>query len=318
MIFAGAKPIVIPRYGSKCQWDDLTQMPLGLAEIARNVRYTAQSVATRFGHSTRIQISEGDAITAVGLLRYLAAQPGTLNLSAVETVLLMAYNAAGGDIYTVAPFIQATLTKLTNAAFYANTGLDPVTGASPVFCQGFNMGFVAMGDLLLPKSGPLVYLPITGDLYLASDIRFGEPWQPGTFYRIGQIVSPSTFQTFGQPGGQGTWVEQQTGFLYRCTVPGTSGDANHQPAWPTTYEGQVVDNEVTWEECTPIFISGLPDPAAPVFSAAPADGASPIIAGATVYLACTYLNPKGEETNSLVDLKGSLDATKVLKWANNT
>src|SRR6185437_2146578 len=244
--------------------------------------------------------------------------PGTLNLSAVETVLLMAYNAAGGDIYTVAPFIQATLTKLTNAAFYANTGLDPVTGASPVFCQGFNMGFVAMGDLLLPKSGPLVYLPITGDLYLASDIRFGEPWQPGTFYRIGQIVSPSTFQTFGQPGGQGTWVEQQTGFLYRCTVPGTSGDANHQPAWPTTYEGQVVDIEVTWEECTPIFISGLPDPAAPVFSAAPADGASPIIAGATVYLACTYLNPKGEGTNSLVDLKGSLDATKVLKWANNT
>src|SRR5579871_6492927 len=109
MNFAGAKPIVIPRYGSKCQWDDSVELPLGLADIARNVRYTAQSVATRFGHSTRIKISEGDAITAIGLLRYLAAQPGTLNLSAVETVLLMAYDAAGGDIFSFAPFVQNTL-----------------------------------------------------------------------------------------------------------------------------------------------------------------------------------------------------------------
>jgi hypothetical protein len=318
MNFAGAKPIVIPRYGSKCQWDDSTQLPLGLADIARNVRYTAQSVATRFGHSTRIQITQGDAITAVGLLRYLAAEPGTLNLSAVETVLLMAYDAVNGNIYTVAPFIQATLATLTNAGFYTNTGLAPVLGANPVFCQCFNVGLVAMGDLLLPKSGPLVYLPITSTLYPASDLPFGSPWTPNTFFRVGQIVSPSSFQTFGQPGGQGAWVEEQTGFVYQCIQAGTSGAANAQPVWPTTFDGQVVDNTTKWQECTPIFCSGLPDPGLCTGLVATANAGSPIAPGARVYLAATYVNPKGEGINALITTQGVIDATKVLVYTNNT
>lgn len=322
MIFAGAKPIVIPRYGSKCQWDDSTQMPLGLAQIARNVRYTAQSVATRFGHSTRIKISEGDAITAVGMLRYLAAQPGTLNLSAVETVLLMAYDAANGNIYSVAPFIQATLATLTNDEFYANTGFSPMTGLNPVIKQGFNMGFVAMGDLLLPKGSPLVYLPITASLYPASDIPFGAPWTPATAYRVGQVVSPSSFQTFGQPGGQGTWVEEQTGFLYQCIQAGTSAADNpshdSQPAWPTTFEDTVGDNTVLWKECTPIFCSGLPDPGLCTNVNATPDPSSPIAPGARVYIAATYLNPFGEGVNSLVNVQGQIDATKVLVYTNST
>lgn len=314
MNFAGAKPIVIPRYGSKCQWDDAVLLPLGLADIARNVRYMAQSVASRFGHSTRIQISQGDAITAVGLLRYLAAQPGTLNLSAVETVLLMAYDAANGNIYSFAPFIQNTLSILTSAAFYAGTGFSPLRNLNPVIAQGFNMGFFAMGDLLLPKGQPLVYLPITNGLYPASDIPFGAAWNPNTFYRVGQVVSPSTFETFGQPGGQGTWVEQQTGFLYRCTTAGVSGAV--QPAFPQTYEGTVNDGEAVWEECTPIFISGLPDPQAPTFEATIPAGF--IANGATVYLAATLVNPVGEGINAISNTQGQIDTSKVLVWKNST
>jgi hypothetical protein len=315
MNFAGATPIVIPRYGSKCQWDDPALLPLGLADIARNVRYTAQSVASRFGHSTRIKISEGDAITAIGLLRYLAAQPGTLNLSAVETVLLMAYDAAVGNIYSFAPFLQATLQTLTNAAFFANTGFVQANfkNLNPVIAQGFNMGFFAMGDLLLPAQGPLVYLPITDTLYPASDLPFGAPWTPNTFYRVGQVVSPSQFETFGQPGGQGTWVPQQTGYLYQCTAAGTSGAV--QPAFPKSFEGTVVDDGVTWEECTPIFISGLPDAQAPTFV-----GTAPgfIPNGATVYLAPTLLNSVGEGVNTISNTQGVIDATKVLVWKNTT
>jgi hypothetical protein len=314
MNFAGAKPIVIPRYGSKCQWDDSVELPLGLAYIARNVRYTAQSVASRFGHSTRIKISQGDAITAVGLLRYLAAEPGTLNLSAVETVLLMAYDAANGNIYSVAPFIQATLATLTSGAFYANTGFTPQLGLNPVFTQGFNMGFAAMGDLLLPKSSPLVYLPITSSLYPASDLPFGAPWTPGTFFRVGQVVSPSSFQTFGQPGGQGTWVEDQTGYLYQCIVAGTSAGA--PPAFPQTFEGTVVDGGVTWKECTPIFCSGLPDPGVCTNLVATAGGVIP--PGARVYIAATFSNSVGEGVNALINNKGVIDTTKVLVYTNNT
>lgn len=316
MNFEGAKPIVMPRYGSKCQWDDSVNLPLGLADIARNVRYTAQGVASRYGHSTRIQISKGDAITAVGLLRYLAAQPGTLNLSAVETVLLMAYDAANGDIFKVAPFIQATLTQLTNATFYANTGFTPDSfkNLNPVIVQGFNKAFIAMGDLLLPQQGPLVYLPITDTLYPASELPFASPWTPNTFYRVGQVVSPSEFQTFGQPGGQGTWVPTQTGLVYRCVAPGVSSAA--QPTWPTDYNIEVADDDVVWQEATPIFISGLPDPQAPTVAGQIPAGFIPN--GATVYLAATLLNPRGEGINKITDTQGAIDTSKVAVWKNTT
>jgi hypothetical protein len=316
MNLEGAKPIVIPRYGSKCQWDDSVNLPLGLADIARNVRYTAQGVATRFGHSTRIKISQGDALTAVGLLRYLAAQPGTLNLSAVETVLLMAYDAANGTISKVAPFIESTLAKLTNAAFYANTGFtqDSFKNLNPVIAQGFNKAFFAMGDLLLPQQGPLVYLPITDTLYPASELPFGAPWTPNTFYRVGQVVSPSEFQTFGQPGGQGTWVPTQTGLLYQVETAGVS--AAVQPDWPDDYNSEVADGGVLWRESTPIFISGLPDPEAPTVAGTVAAGFIPD--GATVYLAATLLNSRGEGVNKISNTQGTIDTSKVLVWKNTS
>lgn len=293
-------------------------LPLGLARIARNQRYTAQSTATRYGHSTRLQISQNDSLTGGGLLRYLAAQPGTLNLQAVETILLFAYGSIDGNIYSAPPFLQEQLVKLTDAAFFSNTGFAAFPALNPVMAQAFNLMFIALANLLLPSQFPLVYNPPDGTLYPASDIPFGAPWTPGTQYRVGQVVSPSTFQTFGQSGGQGTWIPQQTGFLFQCIQAGTSGNAASQPAWPNVFEGEVADNTVEWKECTPIFISGLPDPAAPTAPSTSVDLASPIINGATVRLCCTLVNPQGEGINSLVDLQGNLDAAKVLSWTNNT
>ena len=178
--------------------------------------------------------------------------------------------------------------------------------------------FVALCDLLLPTAPPLVYNSSDGILYPASDLPFGAPWNPSTFYRVGQVVSPSQFQTFGQTNGQGVWVEIQTGYLYQCVVGGTSGNAASQPAWPQSYQGTIVDGGVTWKECTPIFISGLPDAPAPITPTTTLDGASPIIAGATVYLTATLLNSVGEGINDLVNVQGVLDPKKVLTWVNNT
>lgn len=319
MNFEGSQPISITRYCSSCQWDDETFLPLGLARIARNVRYTAQGVASRYGNATKIQVARNNSLTGGGVLRYLAAQPGTLNLQAVETILLFAYGAGDGSIWSCPPFLQADLRELTNAAFFSNTGLSSLAGLNPVMAQAFNNLFVTLADLLLPSTqGPLVYNSDDSTLYPASDLPFGAPWTPGTYYRVGQVVSPSTFETFGQTDGQGTWVEQQTGFLYRCIQSGTSGNANSQPAWPTTYNGTVNDNTVQWQECTPIFISGLPDPAAPTFGSTTPDAGSPIANGATVYLAATLVNPKGEGINALTDINGNLSATKVLTWKNAT
>jgi hypothetical protein len=125
--FEGAKPITIPRYGSSCQWDDEVLLPLGLARIARNQRYTAQSTATRYGHKTQLRFGKSNALTGGGLLRYLAAQPGTLNLSAVETVLLFAYGSVDGNIYSCPPFLPAAAITLSDAAF-ANTGMAAFAG----------------------------------------------------------------------------------------------------------------------------------------------------------------------------------------------
>lgn len=318
MNFGGGKPIRIPRYGSSCQWDDEVNLPLGLARIARNVRYTAQGVGCRFGHTTQIKIAPNNSLTAGGLLRYLAAQPGTLNLQAVETILLFAYGSVDGNIYACPPFLQADLVKLTDAAFFANTGFAAFPNLNPVMRQAFNYLFITLADLLLPYMQPLIYNPSDSTLYPASDLPFAAPWNPSTYYRVGQVVSPSAFQTFGQTNGQGAWVEQQTGFVYQCIVPGTSAGAGAQPAWPTTFEGTIVDGGVTWKECTPIFISGLPDPTAPTTPTSAPDAFSPIVPGATVYLAATYINSIGEGINTIVNTQGLVDATKVLSWTNTT
>lgn len=223
-----------------------------------------------------------------------------------------------GNIYSCPPFLQGDSLTLTNAAFYLNTGFTAFTGLNPTFRQAFNQMFVALCDLLLPSQPPLVYNSSDGILYPASDLPFGAPWNPNTFYRVGQVVSPSQFETFGQTDGQGAWVEIQTGFLYRCTAAGLSGNAASQPVWPTSFNAIIGDNAATWQESTPIFISGLPDAAAPLNPTTTPNGGSPIIAGATVYLAATLLNSVGEGINDLVNVQGTLDPNKVLTWVNNT
>jgi hypothetical protein len=293
-------------------------LPLGLATVSQNQRYTAQSTATRYGHSTQLIFGLNNSLTGGGLLRYLAAQPGTLNLQAVETILLFVYGFVDGNIYCCPPFLQASNLTLTDAAFFLNTGFTAFTGLNPTFRQAFNQMFVALTDLLLPTQPPLVYNSSDGILYPASDLPFGAPWNPGTYYRVGQVVSPSQFQTFGQTDGQGAWVEIQTGYLYQCTTAGTSGNASSQPSWPTSYNGTVVDNTVHWKECTPIFISGLPDAPAVITPTTAPDSGSPIIAGATVYLAATLLNTVGEGINDLVNVQGTLNPLTTLKWVNTT
>jgi len=49
-----------------------------------------------------------------------------------------------------------------------------------------------------------------------------------TVYAVGSIVRPST----------------TNGFIYECSVGGTSGAV--EPVWPTVEDGTVVDGDVTW------------------------------------------------------------------------
>jgi len=75
--------------------------------------------------------------------------------------------------------------------------------------------------------------PITSDIIMLAD-RFsvGLPastWPAAQAYTVGQYVKPTV----------------ATGFIYKCTVAGTT--AASEPTWPTVLTNTVVDGGVTWE-----------------------------------------------------------------------
>ena len=313
MYFGDAKPQAIPRYGSVVQWDDKTQLPLGLADIVRNCRYTAQSVGTRWGFSKRLSFgAQGSSVTGLGILRYIAA-----DTTATELINLLAYTAADGNLWSAVPFQPGSVAQLSTDALLAQANILRTPGLNPLVVQAFNRGYMALGDLTKGVAPAMVYDPMQATLDPVSDKPIGAAWEPNTRYRVGQIVSPSTFQTFGLPAALGVWVPKITGYVYRCKVAGISAAA--QPAvWPTAEGADVVDGGVTWEEATPICESGLPDPAAPITPTTAADAGSPILAGATVFVVLTYNSASGESINEIVTAQGGLDTTKVLQFLNTT
>lgn len=312
MNFGDAKPQAIPRYGSLVQWDSTTQLPLGLASIVRNCRYSAQSVGTRWGFKNRLKIgARGSSINGLGVLRYLAQ-----NNSGDEYINLLAYTGTDGNIWSAVPFNQPSVTQLSTDALFGLANLVRVPNLNPRICQAFNRGYIAMGDLTEGKAPPMVFDPSTGNLDPASDIPVGYGWTPGFRARVGHIVSPSTFETFGLPAAQGTWVPKQTGHLYRCITAGIT--ANAQPVWPTGTGDTIIDGSAEWQEYTPSSASGLPDANAPITPTSAPDGASPIAPGATVFVVLTYVSAQGEAINELTNAQGVLDTTKVLQWTNTT
>jgi hypothetical protein len=317
VIFEGSTPQVTPRFGSLCQWDAPVLLPLGLAQIVRNGRYTAQATACRFGLSTRLGFQQNNPISGLGSVRYLS--PAITNQEIIE---LLAYTQTDGNLWSAVPFQQNTITQLTTPAFLAEANLAATTGLNPTITQAANMGVVGMTDLVVGVAPGLIYDPEQGTIDQISDQPFGAAWTPNTRYRVGQVVTPSQLQTFGIIDNPGTWIPLQTGYLYQCIQSGISSAANAQPAWPTSIDGQVNDNTAKWQECTPIALAGLPDPAAPSNPTTANDAGSPIAPGATVYLACTMVNAQGEGINELVaplgPNAGQLDPTRMLVWKNNT
>jgi hypothetical protein len=290
---------------------------MGLAQIGRNVRYLSQSVACRFGLSTRLTFpSQNNPISGLGGIRYLA--PGTSNQ---EIIQLLGFTQNDGNLYSVAPFQQGSLVLLTTDGFLAAANLTRTTGANPVITQAANRGLISLTDRVVGTAPGLIYDPAAATLDQISDKPMGAPWQPNTRYRVGQVVSPSQFETFGLQDTPGTWVPVRTGFLYQCIQSGTS-NATIQPIWPTTYSGEILDGSVRWKECTPIALTGLPDPLAPFNPSTAPNVSSPITAGATVYLACTYTNTQGEGINELVAPFGAnvgqVDPQRVMVWKNTT
>lgn len=312
--FSGSTPQPIPRFGSQAQWDTKFMLPQGLASIVRNSRYRAESVRSRNGYDNRLKIEAGGRITGFNLVRYIAE-----NTTADEFINLLAYSATTGKVYSAVPFVQASVTLLSDPAFIANANLPLVPNLFPSVAQAFNRGYIGMGNLATGVTTNLVYNPARAALDPCSDKPYGAPWQPGTLYRIGQLVVPSYFLDDGTGTGGGTWLPVATGtHTYRCTVAGTSGAAGAQPVWPTGLNATIPDNTITWEEMTAQAYSSLPDAPAPITPTTTPDVGSPIVDGATVFLVLTYNSTLGESTTDLTNPDGTLDTATVLQWVNTT
>lgn len=310
MQFTDCTPQAIPRFGSLSQSDTPVQLPLGTAQVSRNNRFTPQGVSTRWGFSNRLTFgAQNSRLSGLGNIRYLAT-----NQSGEEVIALCAYTDTNGNIYSATPFIGGSVTLLTTAAFINMANLPNVTGLNPVITQSFNKGMIAMGNGTTGVAPNMIFDPNAGTIDQVSDIPFGAPWNPSKRYRVGHMISPSTFQTFGLPAAEGVWVAASTGHLYRCITAGKSGAA---PPTFFTNEGAIVnDGTVVWQETTPECLSGLPDPPPPVSFTATTDSGSVIIPGTTVYVAYTYLNASGEGINELVTPDGNLDPLRTLTYTN--
>lgn len=226
------------------------------------------------------------------------------------------YTQTDGNIYSATPFLQSSVTQLTTSAFISEANIPNTPGLTPVITQAFNRGMIAMGDGTVGVAPNLIFDPNAETLDEVSDIPFGAPWNPSKRYRVGHMISPSTFQTFGLPAAQGTWVASNTGHLYRCIQAGESAVA--PPTFPTVGGATVNDGTAIWQENTPECLAGLPDAPAPISPTSVASGGSPITAGATVFIALTYLNANGEGINELVNTSGELDPGRVLTFLNST
>jgi hypothetical protein len=308
--FDGAQPQAVPRFGSLVQWDDTRQLPRGLAAVVRNSRYRAESVGTRWGFKRRLLVAAGQALVAGTVVRYIAE-----DTTGDEYINLLTYAQGTGDIYSAVPFVQAGVTKLTTSAWSTATSLPLAPGLNPVMAQAFNKAIAAMGDLSRGQAPNLMFNPATGNLDPLSDKPVGTPWAPLTRYRVGNIACPSSFLDDGSGTGGGNWIVAQNGHLYRCTVSGVTDVA--PPVWPTGSGAIVVNGSATFQEMQLGAYTGLPNAQAPITPTTAADGASPIIDGATVFVVLTYNSTLGEATNDLMDSQGNLSPT-VLMFKNTT
>lgn len=298
MQFDGYTPQAIPRFGSRVDSDDETELPIGIAKDVQNCEYRAQSVGPRDGTGLKLNFgvgkTSGQGVRGFALLRYLAA-----DTSGQENIAVIACTA-DGKVYSAAPFVQNSIVDLTTTLL--NNGGVLASGLYPQLAQAYNKMLITQGNLLTGQAPALIVDGATLTCDQVSDKPFGDTWQPLTKYRVGHVVSPTTNTTATE--------------LYVCTQTGRSG--NLEPLWPPL-EGEIVTDgvgvgNIVWKKINILCTSGLESPDVPILAATPAG--TLVAPGATLFVVCTWTNQFGESVANVVNADGSMGA--VLKYKNTT
>lgn len=256
-------------------------VPNGVSPDCRNVRFTLNSVAVRYGVQPTINTGKKKAVNSLGMLVRTGLNPpqfpllfnsdGTLSYETAP--LVGGLPAASGVTQDLTP----TLSRANGRQMFTWTQ-NTFLGMSP----GFQNMYMVNGDLRTGAGSPAV----TDGTHLdpMTQRPWAEFWQANTFYNVGEVISPNP----------------ANGHQYRCTREGTSG-AN-QPNFSTADSSVLVEGpdapQLQWTEYTFFGGDALPELPMPAVVRVPGAGAFP--AGRDVYIFITMVNGNGETAGSQI------------------
>jgi hypothetical protein len=275
--FSGSTPVEINRFCGLVDQDDATNLPLGVAALARNVKYALTSVKVpRYGIKQAIQ--------------GIADAPITGLLGAIYTP------EAAGEVFSQIPLFFDLAGNLQLESPVGTGKAVAITGtlvtlpanSHMIGAQGFNCAFLAFSDLQTPTAPMATYNLKTGVLNPYGLKPVGAGWLAKHTYVAGEVCTPSYVQ-------DGTTYPMQTGHTYQCIQGGTSGAV--QPQWPT----QISET--------------LPGPAASIINTVLDDAitvlanwANPLISGVRIY-ACDVATGSAAPATTQFKLVGSIYAS---------
>lgn len=315
MGFNGYTPYPMERFTSLVEQDDVTNLPLGVAAVARNVQFHLTAVRTRWGISQRIgnawvgmNTGTNKPVTGLYSLKYNG------NGVTADKQVPLVYDQAG-NLKVESPAGSGILVPVTPALNSDGNPLlsVPALAAYLEATQTLNRAYLSFFDITNPLAANAalgVYDLNSGILDPNGMKLFGQQWTAATQYVVGEVVTPIV-------GGNGL----ANGKTFRCTAITTGLSGNAEPAWPAGDGGTVVDGGVTWQENTMIFSNAVPPPDgvfnSPQLQIAGKSGAAPasgfqtdsvqvgggvgaFAANRDVYVAISLVNGKGETTTVTV------------------
>lgn len=207
MEFTGYTPYPDKELGGAANYDDATQIPMGLACIVRNMRFRRRSPRTRDGYLHTMLYQTGVGVpdipafdmTGVEAIDVLVNNPQQIVVASTSQGALLQETPTGGGV-------MAPLTPPIPL---------PAANVSMQTAKAYNRIYCAFSDLMNALAPPMVVDGPSGVVSPVSQNPIGAIWTPGRYALVGDVVRTS----------------QNPNRWFRCIIPGTAG--NVEPAWPT-------------------------------------------------------------------------------------
>ena len=205
MDFSGYLPFPDKELGGLANYDDATQIPMGLATVCRNMRFRKRSPRTRDGYLHTMSYESGGGslvdMTGVEALDVLVNNPQQVVVALTSAGALLQETPTGSGAMVPLP-LPIPLPSLA------------VPGISMQTAKAYNRIHMAFSNLMSALAPPMVLDGPTGVVSPISQNPIGAIWTPGRYALPGDVV-----RTSANPN---RW--------FRCILAGTMG--NVEPTWP--------------------------------------------------------------------------------------